>query len=249
MKTNDSLSTEIDLRAKEVVDCLSSAGFGMESVVDPGQVVPLRRNSNVSTGGLREDVKVEDVHPRIVNQCLSIAKAFRLDSCGVDYITTDINLDPLFHSGAFIEVNSMPQQQPARACSLVQNLFTPGTASTIPCTLLLSSLEQDSSQAIVRGLQLLIDSQPCTTIACPSVLRSEVISCLDIHIRNHLHFSNHPKELIINELNVGLICLMTSELLLRKGWIIPRSQVNIINLVKPSPSLSSKAMFAYLGVT
>ena len=52
MKTNDCLSTEIDLWDKEVIDCLSSACFGMESVVDPGKIVPLRRNSNVSTGGL-----------------------------------------------------------------------------------------------------------------------------------------------------------------------------------------------------
>lgn len=244
MKAHDNLSIEIDPYDKEVIKCLTSAGLSAESVIDSGLIVPLRKNSNVSTGGLREDIKLEDVHPRIVNQCLSIAKTLRLDSCGVDYITTDISLDPFFHPGAFIEVNSMPQQQPARACSLVQNLFPPGTASTIPCTLLLANWEQDSTQIAVRELQSLINKHPSATIACPTVLRSEVFSCLDDRIRIHLF--SHPKELLINKSNVELICLMTPSLLLQNGWIMPRSQVTIVSLVKPSLSLASKPLLSYL---
>ena len=142
----DGLSVEIDIQDVEVLNCISSAGFELDSVVESGQTVSLRRNSNVSTGGLREEISPADVHPRIVSQCLSIAKTMRLDCCGIDYITTDISLDPLCHPGAFIEVNSMPQQKPHRAKDLIQNLFPQNTESTIPCTIFLAHWYGESGQ-------------------------------------------------------------------------------------------------------
>ena len=245
-RASDGLSAEVNPQDKEVMACLSQAGFDMDSVIDPGYVIPLRRNSNVSTGGLREEIKVENVHPRIVSQCLSIAKTFRLDSCGIDYITTDISLDPLFHPGVFIEVNSMPQQQPARALHLLDNLFPKGTASTISCSLILANWDQGSSESAFLKLQFLIAQKPNATLACPSVLRSKVFSCLDDDVCNRLHFFCHPRELLIDKSITELICLISPELLLLKGWILSRSRIHISNFLKPLPTSDSKALFNYL---
>ena len=245
-RASDGLSAEVNPQDKEVIACLSQAGFEMDSVIDPGHVIALRRNSNVSTGGLREDINLENVHPRIVSQCLSIAKTFRLDSCGIDYITTDISLDPLFHPGAFIEVNSMPQQQPARAFHLVENLFPSGTASIFSCSLILANWGQGSSESALLKLQYLIDQKPNATFACPSVLRSKVFSCLDDDICNRLHFFCHPQELLIDKSIFELICLISPELLLQRGWVLPRSRIHISNFLKPLPTSASKALFHYL---
>ena len=245
-RVSDGLSAEVSPQDKEVMACLSQAGLDMDSVIEPGHEITLRRNSNVSTGGLREEIKVENVHPRIVSQCLSIAKTFRLDSCGIDYITTDISLDPLFHPGAFIEVNSMPQQQPARAFRLVENLFPNETASTISCSLILSDWAQGSIESAFLKLQYLIAQKPNATVACPFVLRSNVFSCLDDDICNRLHFFCHPQELLIDKSISELICLISPELLLQRGWILPRSRIHISNFLKPFPTSASKALFRYL---
>ncbi|MDA9762229.1 hypothetical protein N9C84_04085 [Desulfobacterales bacterium] len=248
MRVIDGVSTEISLHDKEMLNCLSRDGLSMESVIDPGQIVSLRTNSNVSTGGSLEEIRVEDVHPKIISQCLSIAKTFRLESCGIDYITTDISLDPLSHPGAFIEVNSMPQRKINHACHLIQNMFPVGTASTIPCTLLLANWGLDSSPFAAAELKLLIDKQPFATIAFPSVLFSESLSFFDDHIRSRIHLFRHPKELIINKFNSELICLLTPDLLLKAGWILPRSQVNIVNLVGSFPSSDSQALSDYVEI-
>ena len=242
----DGLSAEIDVQDVEVLSCISSAGFELDSVIESGRTIPLRRNSNVSTGGLREEMSPAAVHPRIVSQCLSIAKTMRLDCCGVDYITTDIGLDPLCHPGAFIEVNFMPQQQPHRARDLMQNLFANHAQSTIPCTLLLAHWGGESGQKAADQLKLLMDQHPGATLACPLLLRTDFASCLVGDVQNSIHFFRHPNELLLNKSVAELICLMTPELLLTRGWILPRSRIKIVNMIPPSSAPASKALFQYL---
>ena len=242
----DGLSSEIDIHDVEVLRCISLAGFELDSVIESGRTIPLRRNSNVSTGGLREEISPADVHPRIVSQCLSIAKTMRLDCCGIDYITTDISLDPLCHQGAFIEVNFMPQQQPHRAKGLIQNLFPSDSRSTIPCTLLLARWGGESAQVAADQLRLLTDKHPSATLACHLSLRADLAACLVRDVQDIVHFFRHPIELVLDKSVDELICLVTPELLLKRGWILPRSRVQVVNLIQPSSTPASKVLFQYL---
>lgn len=245
-KMSDGLSSEINIDDSEVLNCISSAGLNIGSVVEINRIIPLRRNSNVSTGGLREEISPANVHPRIVNQCISIAKTMRLDCCGIDYITTDISLDPLHHPGAFIEVNYMPQHQPHRAKDLIDNLFPKSLSPEIPCTLLVANWGEKPSHMAVQKLIHLINENPNATFACPLPLHAALSSLLIENVHSHFNFFSHPTELIKDKSISNLICLLTPDLLIKKGWIIPRKRLRIVNFVKPTTSSVSKALFRYL---
>ena len=59
------------------------------SVPAAGEVVTLRRNANLSTGGTSTDV-TDLVHPEVAAMCCRAAAAAGLDVCGVDVRLTDI---------------------------------------------------------------------------------------------------------------------------------------------------------------
>ena len=245
-KLVDNLSSEVDINDIEVQNCISSSGLNINSVVDDGCTISLRTNSNVSTGGLREEITPADVHPRIISQCLSIAKTFRLDCCGIDYITTDISLDPLHHPGAFIEVNYMPEHQPQRAKELINNLFPPESLFSIPCTLIIDHWDKIPDKTAIHCLQSLLSDKPSATFACPSSLKLSLLSFLSEQDYCNCNFFDHPAQLIVDKSISELICLITPELLVRRGWMQPVNRLTIFNFVTSDGSPTSEALLRYL---
>ncbi len=105
---HDRALTKITLD-ETVLGYLSSQGLTPASVPEAGQVVKLRHNANLSTGGTSKDV-TDDVHPAVARMCARAAAAIGLDICGIDLRLRDITRPPgrLSETGGIIEINASP---------------------------------------------------------------------------------------------------------------------------------------------
>jgi cyanophycin synthetase len=120
---------------------LTAQGLHPGSVPGPGQVVTLRRNANLSTGGTSTDV-TDLVHPEVAAMCCRAAAAAALDVCGIDVRLADIAVPPGQQPGAVIELNACPglrmHLEPSAgrardvAGAIVDRLYPPGAPSRIP---------------------------------------------------------------------------------------------------------------------
>jgi cyanophycin synthetase len=133
---------------------LAGQGRHPGSVPAAGEVVTLRRNANLSTGGTPADV-TDLVHPDVAAMCCRAAAAAGLDVCGVDVRLADIAAPiqagteacsgtsrPASSAGAVIELNASPglrmHLQPSAgrrrdvAGPIIDQLYPPGAPSRIP---------------------------------------------------------------------------------------------------------------------
>jgi cyanophycin synthetase len=127
---------------------LDSLGLDDHSVPAAGQIVTLRRNANLSTGGTSKDV-TELVHAEVADMCRRAAAVSGLDICGIDLRLADIAAplqEPgghgLAQSCAVLELNACPglrmHLSPAEgtprdvAAVIVDSLFPPGASGRIP---------------------------------------------------------------------------------------------------------------------
>jgi cyanophycin synthetase len=132
----------------EALSHLDSLGLDDHSVPADGQVVSLRRNANLSTGGTSRDV-TELLHPEVAELCRRAAAAAGLDVCGIDLRLTDISAalhDPAGHGPAqpcaVLELNACPglrmhlsptEGRPRDvAAEIVDSLYPPGTPFRVP---------------------------------------------------------------------------------------------------------------------
>ncbi len=86
---------------------LADQGLGIESIPAVSQVVLIRRNANLSTGGTAADV-TDLVHPDVAARAVEAAHVIGLDVAGVDVIAVNIGRPLEEQSGAIVEVNAAP---------------------------------------------------------------------------------------------------------------------------------------------
>ncbi|MGE5484191.1 MAG: cyanophycin synthetase [Ignavibacteriales bacterium] len=120
---------------------LARGGLTLEDVPEPGQIVYLRDNSNLSTGGIAIDVTA-DVHPDNARACIRAAAIIGLDIAGIDVVTASISESLFGSAGAIVEVNAGPgirmHHFPSHGRSrdagaaIVEHLFPPGSKARIP---------------------------------------------------------------------------------------------------------------------
>ena len=120
--------------------CLKRQNLALEIVPAKSQIVWLRENANLSSGGIAKDVTAV-VHPKIRSLCERAARIVGLDICGIDLIHTDIALEP-DRETAIIEVNAgpglrmhiAPSEGEARDVGgmIVDSVYPPGTTARIP---------------------------------------------------------------------------------------------------------------------
>ncbi len=86
---------------------LSTQGYGFNSIPEQGQIIYLRSNSNVSTGGLPIDrtFNVDDSYKEIA---IKAAKALGATFCGVDILITDKDSPATPANYGIIEANFNP---------------------------------------------------------------------------------------------------------------------------------------------
>lgn len=126
---------------------LAGRGLRPGSVPAAGELVTLRQNANLSTGGTSRDV-TDQMHEDVAAVCRRAAAAAGLDICGIDIRLADISA-PLPASGpadtaggAVIEVNACPglrmHLSPAEgtprdvAGAIIDRLYPPGMPARIP---------------------------------------------------------------------------------------------------------------------
>ncbi|WP_059173763.1 cyanophycin synthetase [Bacillus sp. FJAT-27445] len=91
-----------------IVSCyLEKSGLTLDSIPEPGRIVQVVGNANLSTGGQAIDV-TDEVHPIVREMAITAAKAIGLDIAGVDFICKDISAELNRKTAAIIEVNAAP---------------------------------------------------------------------------------------------------------------------------------------------
>jgi D-alanine-D-alanine ligase-like ATP-grasp enzyme len=97
----------INAFAPDISIMLARQNFNLHSVPSKGEVVLLRSNANVSTGGEHEDV-TSKCHIDVKNLAIYSAKLVGLDIAGIDYITPDITKSWTESNGYICEINPTP---------------------------------------------------------------------------------------------------------------------------------------------
>jgi cyanophycin synthetase len=86
---------------------LSEQGMTPASIPAPGQVVVLRRNANLSTGGSAIDVTAQ-LHPDMAARAVDAARVIGLDIAGIDVVCLDVGRPLDEQLGVVVEVNAAP---------------------------------------------------------------------------------------------------------------------------------------------
>lgn len=124
-----------------VIMVLAKRGLTPESIPVEGEVIYLRENANISTGGIAIDV-TGMVHPETLQLVLRAVALVGLDVAGVDLVAREIGQPLTPENGAIIEINAAPgirmHHYPAKgkprnvAGAIVDMLFPQGSKSRIP---------------------------------------------------------------------------------------------------------------------
>lgn len=124
-----------------MIEFLKHKGNKLSDIPPEGEVLPLRNNANLSTGGMAKDC-TDIIHPDNMEYALRAAKSVGLDIAGIDICTKDISKSMKTDGGAIIEVNAAPGIRmhihpslgKARnvAKNIVDYLFPEDTPSSVP---------------------------------------------------------------------------------------------------------------------
>lgn len=152
----------IDAEAEE---WLESQGLDRHSVPADGQTVRLRGAANVSLGGTREGIRLDEVHPDNLALAAKAAAALRLDFAGIDLLLPDIRRSWRETGGGICEVNAQPQMSGHLQKKLLPTLVPYQGRIPVVCVCLPDTLEAadtlvakikdryNSRQAVVRSIE------------------------------------------------------------------------------------------------
>lgn len=123
----------------DMLQHLRKQGLSLDSRPPTGTKVTLRSVANTSKGGSIADV-TSHVHPDNVEMAEAIARGFRMDALGVDFMTQDISRSWREVPCAVIEVNGMPGIFfDSRVEKILQARFPVGSDGRIPSVLLIDA--------------------------------------------------------------------------------------------------------------
>lgn len=89
------------------INYLKSLNLSLDYIPSKNEIIYLRQNANLSTGGTAKDC-TDIIHPDNINYAIRAAEAVGLDIAGVDICTKDISKPISLNNGAVIEVNASP---------------------------------------------------------------------------------------------------------------------------------------------
>lgn len=96
------------LRLDEIAKgVLAEQGLTVDSIPAAGQLVLIRRNANLSTGGSATDV-TDLVHPEVAARVIDGVRMVGLDIAGVDVVCQDISRPLEQQGGIIVEINAAP---------------------------------------------------------------------------------------------------------------------------------------------
>ena len=220
------VTQQLDPDDPEIQKHLMGAGYTWDDVLPEGECVQLRSTATVHTGGVRTVLKVGDVHPVLRRQCEAIARTFRLHICGLDFIGTDLSVDPRGGSGAFIEVNSCPDTPPDRAEALLDSLF-PEQNALISVDVWIADWPRLHSAPELTRLPQLLQEHDSSILAIPHSQLSAVAALLPLEASERLQGFDHVHEPAFNGAATSLVFLLTPEYVLRHG--MPHQTVRAVH--------------------
>lgn len=137
---HENVLTEITVNDM-TLNILKAKGYSLDTVAPKGEFVKLKDTGNLSTGGTAEDV-TDIVHPYNVFMAERISRIIGLDICGIDIMTSAIDVPLTETGGAVLEVNAAPgfRMHLAPSSGLGRNvaahvmdmLYPPGETARIP---------------------------------------------------------------------------------------------------------------------
>src|SRR4029079_4735886 len=86
---------------------LADQGLTVATIPPTGQLVLIRRNANLSTGGTATDV-TDLVHPDVAARAIEAARMVGLDVAGVDVVCSDVRRPLEEQAVVIVEVNAAP---------------------------------------------------------------------------------------------------------------------------------------------
>jgi len=89
------------------MELLARSGGEISSIPQPGEIVYLRENGNLSTGGSARNC-TEEIHPANMDLAIRAAQIVGLEVAGIDIVCPDISQPLHSGQGAIIEVNAAP---------------------------------------------------------------------------------------------------------------------------------------------
>jgi cyanophycin synthetase len=143
----------------EVTRVLEAQSLSYNHVPGPGSRVNLSLTSNIAQGGTSVDV-TEQVHPKTVAMVEYAAQMVGLDTCGLDFICSDISKAYDQQRCAILELNRTPGLRPhlganpARdvAGPIVEALFPKGSRTRVPTVAVTESLGKTTTVQLVARL-------------------------------------------------------------------------------------------------
>jgi D-alanine-D-alanine ligase-like ATP-grasp enzyme len=137
----------------DMIETLQTQNLGQDDCVPAGQVVTLRSVANLSAGGTAVIV-TDRVHPDNRSMAEAIARCFRLNTAGIDFLTPDLTKSWREVKCAVIEVNSNPSFSFAtRQAKLLLERAFPGPSTGRVPSLLVVGTELDRAKEFVDVLQ------------------------------------------------------------------------------------------------
>ncbi len=119
----------------DLLAVLARQGLTPGEIPPAGARVALRDIANVATGATIEDLSAT-IHPDNRALAETLARGFRIDTLGIDFVTTDIARSWREGGGAVIEVNAAPGfSSDARAELILAHRFAPGCDGRVPSVL------------------------------------------------------------------------------------------------------------------
>ncbi|MEZ5734583.1 MAG: hypothetical protein R3E09_02065 [Novosphingobium sp.] len=110
-------------RDDEAERMLAEQSLSWDSIPGDGQFVALRSIANVSTGGTRFSISLDDIHPDNIAMAERAVGLFGLDIAAVDFICPDIGRSWTDVGGAICEINAGPQFGDDAAEKILASLF------------------------------------------------------------------------------------------------------------------------------
>jgi cyanophycin synthetase len=151
----------------EALVCLQSQGYTFDDVLPKEKVVFLRR-ANVPEFAGHNEIITQKVHPENISLVERLSRLFRLESAGIDLISTDVSRPWFETAGAVTEINFQPQIGANTARANIAAMFPSDEPSTIPIECFVGG--QGAMRAGRRRLAALADK------GMPSALTSHDVS-------------------------------------------------------------------------
>ena len=202
-----------------VLNTLEQNNVRPESIPEKGQVVFLRTNANVSTGGTLQDVTPE-THPENIRLAERAASCVGLDYAGIDLITPDVSKSWRETGGGICEVNPTPMSIPGTEIQKVDYLFPDSSKGRIPLVVIVGHKAQTTahtnallsltasrniitgsvtSDGAIIGHTIIVDHSRSTSDLLRMVLADKETEVAFVQIT--------PSDLKYNGLNVGYCSL------------------------------------------